>query len=145
MEKIKDELYRLVNLLAYREGLAPWQVRSIMKGCLDYAAPAAADQYRYQCPDCAVEVGCTHREGCDVERCTVCGEQRMCCECEEHMPEHAIWTGLWPGQEACYQLNWFSKLVPGVGWVRCAPDDPEASPDLNRWTVLMFNNREGRA
>jgi hypothetical protein len=34
------------------------------------------------CHDCGVIKGELHVEGCDVERCAGCGEQRFGCDCE---------------------------------------------------------------
>lgn len=34
------------------------------------------------CHDCSVIKGEFHVEGCDVERCAGCGEQRFNCDCE---------------------------------------------------------------
>lgn len=50
-----------------------------------------------RCHDCGAEPGQPHRHACDVERCSVCGDQRLCCTCEGHDRAFARWTGLWPG------------------------------------------------
>ncbi len=49
------------------------------------------------CHDCAASPGEIHKNGCDVERCSVCGHQRLGCGCEGHDKKFARWTGIWPG------------------------------------------------
>lgn len=49
------------------------------------------------CHDCNAKPGEPHMEGCDVERCSVCGGQRLVCSCEGHDPKFSRWTGFWPG------------------------------------------------
>src|SRR5687767_518700 len=49
------------------------------------------------CPDCGCLVGQPHRNECDVERCSVCGFQRISCgECKGHDSMVTAWTGRWP-------------------------------------------------
>ena len=50
-----------------------------------------------KCHDCGAEPGQPHKSGCDTEVCSVCGGQKLMCDCKGHDPLFARWTGLWPG------------------------------------------------
>lgn len=67
------------------------------------------------CPDCFQRPGLPHVPGCDVERCSVCGSQRLSgCNCKGHDKWFSRWMGIWPGAaESEYlgiDLNQFYRL-----------------------------------
>lgn len=54
---------------------------------------------------------------------------------ERHDPSKAPWTGVWPGTLEALRLGYFcfwdGDEVHGR-WVRCGPEHPKATADLNR-------------
>jgi hypothetical protein len=58
-----------------------------------------------RCHDCGAIPGQPHDDGCDVERCSVCGGQRIQCDCVGHDKSFARWTGLWPGEAEADMLG----------------------------------------
>lgn len=71
------------------------------------------------CPDCGMEIGEQHLEGCDVARCSICGGQRLSCNCKSG--DGGEWTGTWPGTLEALEL----------GLVCCWEDTKEWQADLN--------------
>lgn len=57
------------------------------------------------CYDCGATPGTPHANGCYVERCSVCGGQRIQCRCKGHDRAFARWTGIWPGAAEATELG----------------------------------------
>jgi hypothetical protein len=120
----------------------------------DTGAPATR-----ACPDCAVTPGQRHKEGCDVARCVVCGQQQLQCDPEaEHgltgpsLPPMQTWTGEWPGYVECREWGWWGRWTvvteyshdgrPNSGpFVPCPADHPDARTDLNRLALEAARGR----
>ncbi len=83
------------------------------------------------CPDCAVNSGENHQNGCDVERCPECGSQFISCGCELISKPRLPWTGEWPGIKECLEFGLYVRFVAGPGWVSCSENEPGSSEDLN--------------
>lgn len=62
------------------------------------------------CDDCGAAPGQPHLDGCDVERCSICGGQRLQCECRGHDPLFARWTGFFPGDAEAQKAT--SRMKP---------------------------------
>lgn len=83
------------------------------------------------CHDCLAKPGEAHDRGCDVAICLQTGGQQIACD-EAHDCGTDIWTGETHGTPECIEFGWYAKFSEATGWVRCGPDDPEGSADLNR-------------
>lgn len=67
------------------------------------------------CPDCGTPVGQPHNNECDVERCSICGTQRISCECEGHDPAKSVWTGEWPTPNSRPHASFKAKMDKVIG------------------------------
>lgn len=144
---IDRKLAALIEELGGLLDLLPSEVTHVIRGIVALPPPDYDGIEHVQdmprCHDCGAPPGYTHRDGCDTERCTVCGGQRLQCGCEGHDKRRAFWTGMWPGAEACMELGWYSKMVAGrTGWHRCSPSDPDGTQDMNRWMEFVLKHRE---
>ena len=74
------------------------------------------------CHDCGAKPGEIHQDGCDTERCSVCGGQYLQCNCEGHDKAFARWTGIWPGSAEAifleYDLNKFYELYARLFFIK---------------------------
>lgn len=89
------------------------------------------------CHDCGARPGAYHVAGCDVERCTCCGGQRIGCGCKARAQRRREkWTGEWPGKAECRELGFWCVEVRGPSghgpFVRCDENTPGKTEDLTR-------------
>lgn len=116
------------------------------------------------CPDCQVDPGVAHRDGCDVARCLHDGGQRLMhamgggtpvvvlvdghpqidFKTDGHDCGEDVWTGRWPGEAECEEFGWWAYFVPNgnPSFRPCGPDDPGAVHDLNRLVLEARWERE---
>jgi hypothetical protein len=64
------------------------------------------------CHDCGAQPGEIHKDGCDTERCSVCGGQYFVCGCAGHDKGFARWTGFWPGSLEALALGYLCYWEP---------------------------------
>jgi hypothetical protein len=82
------------------------------------------------CPDCGVPPGGVHADGCDVERCSRCGGQRVSYGCRRPAGRRLAWSGEWPGDAKCREWGWY---------------DADGQPDVNRLVAeAAWDPRAGR-
>lgn len=48
------------------------------------------------CPNCGAGNCESYLNDCDIERCSVCGSQKISCDCLDHDPQLSARTGEWP-------------------------------------------------
>lgn len=89
----------------------------------DTESPPDCQDCLPNCHDCDAKPGQVHQDGCDTERCSACGGQRLSCDCGgPHDKAFARWTGIWPGEaEADYlgiDLNEFSEKYDKLFFIK---------------------------
>ena len=88
---------------------------------------------------CGAKPGAPHESGCDVERCSVCGGQKLKCECKGHDPQFARWTGLWPGEAEALALGLYVDKQSGQQiTTERETVAAEVTGDLNRFMTRGF-------
>lgn len=94
------------------------------------------------CPDCGTGIGEPHKKHCDIERCSVCGVQRIACDCEGHDQMQSKWTGEWPvgvetfdeGKKRWDQLIGLESTIDGGDLIYRSPTGfPLALANLHRF------------
>lgn len=112
------------------------------------------------CPNCKVEIGEVHVDGCSLEICAYCGDQAIKCHCvlvvagidpEDFGDQETAsdeqwerfdaenrkyggripWSGEYPGSRACREFGFWCREV-GERFVSCTIDDEGSTEDLNR-------------
>lgn len=99
------------------------------------------------CPDCGTFPNDWHDDGCDVERCGICGRQRLSCECPKDCRVARI---KWDGYSAysyekqqCRVLGYWIRFE-GSHWVPCESTDVGAVEDITRYMWESAWNRRTR-
>ncbi len=95
------------------------------------------------CGDCGALPGKPHADGCDVERCSVCGLQKLGCDCHGHDKQFARWTGLWPGlaevQALGIDLNEFTRQRLFLVFFVKPPREMNGELGAENWLCICGN------
>lgn len=104
-----------------------------------------------KCPDCQVDVGERHLDGCDTTRCRFTGKQQLMCgfafsfdaagaidviETDDHECEPCVWTGEWPGVKVCRDNDWYNAPDSIYGYsedLNSVPSRAVWNPELEDW------------
>lgn len=118
-----------------KRGNMPWEKRQDLKEL--FKAIGLKIEAR-DCHDCGAKPGEAHRAYCDTERCSVCGGQRLCCDCAGHDPGFARWTGYWPGELEAVALGLISswKPTPGISVPADHLMGGDVTPDMNTFAEM---------
>ncbi|WP_041259706.1 hypothetical protein [Pseudofrankia inefficax] len=91
------------------------------------------------CAGCGVAVGGEHEDLCDWATCLTTGDQRLMCGDRCGGCGQDVWTGADHGTAEAIEFGWYGRFTDrdaegreSGSWVRCGPDDPDASPDTGR-------------
>lgn len=84
------------------------------------------------CPVCHAAPGAYHRHRCDWEDCPYCGCQLILCGHDVPLDDRMRWSGQRTAEEMAMRMGWYTRLLPGRGWVPCQKGDLGAWLDLNR-------------
>lgn len=94
------------------------------------------------CPGCGAQPGEIHSSvGCDIERCSRCGGQKILCRCKGHDPAFSRWTGIFPGAAESaalgIDLNEFHRLdLHRVFFTKPVPNEDRVKVNGLRYEAL---------
>jgi hypothetical protein len=83
---------------------------------VSFDLPVVIGRTPSDCPACQAEPGSIHKPGCEVERCSVCGNARVTCGCIGHDAAFARWTGFLPGSLEAFALGMDVQKLYSTGF-----------------------------
>ena len=94
-----------------------------------------------KCPDCNVNPGEIHKDNCDVERCSICGGQKLSCECKNHDRQFSRWTGIWPGLSEAMYLNINLNTIYEENYYKIFFIKPKPKPEIKNKLCFTPNHK----